>query len=364
MAIARDFQALLEIVGTCDYRIFGLRPAERIRRQLLVAAQARRKHGKPQMGLAAKACAVIDEAALQWLFDNPEKLLTSVSGTPLAVGAAVERLDEARAVLEHGGPGTSAGGRHFVRKLRRQVELIAVSLDEVASKPTERRLYGNAYKGVTDLVTKYVWPEPAFHITRLCAKLRITPNMVTSVGVLLMFAATYLFYQGSLGWGLAAAWAMTFLDTVDGKLARVTATSSWFGNLLDHGTDILHPPLWWWAVTEGLARLDPSRADELWLSLTVILVTYVVGRALEEGFKRKFGFNAFIWRPFDSRFRTIISRRNILLLLLTVGLVFGVLSQSWIAAAIWSLLSVLVQGWRFAAARQEARSGPLASWLA
>ena len=40
---------------------------------------------------------------------------------------------------------------------------------------------------------------------------------------------------------------MTFLDTVDGKLARVTLTSSPFGNVLDHSLDLIHPPFWYWA---------------------------------------------------------------------------------------------------------------------
>jgi phosphatidylglycerophosphate synthase len=316
------------------------------------------------MGVASSASAVIDEAALQWLLGNPGQLLTSERGMPLAVAAAAEQVCEARSVLVQGGPGTPAGSRTFVRKLRRRVELLGISLEETPVAVAERRLYGNAYKGVTDLVTKYVWPEPALWVTRLCARLRLTPNMVTSTGLLLMFVATYLFHQGSFGWGLAAAWTMTFLDTVDGKLARVTAASSRLGDVLDHGTDIIHPPLWWWAVTVGLARLEPARADTLWLCFNIVFATYVVGRVLEEGFKRKFGFNAFIWRPFDSRFRTIISRRNILLLVLTVGLAGGVLSGSWIVAAVWSLVSVLVQGWRFAVAWRAARSGPLTCWLA
>src|SRR3546814_17463336 len=56
------------------------------------------------------------------------------------------------------------------------------------------------------------------------------------------------------GWGLVAAYAMTFLDTVDGKLARVTLTSSPIGNVFDHGIDLVHPPFWWWAWIVGLAH--------------------------------------------------------------------------------------------------------------
>ena len=43
------------------------------------------------------------------------------------------------------------------------------------------------------------------------------------------------------------------LDTVDGKLARCTGASSKWGNVFDHGIDLIHPPFWWWAWLHGLA---------------------------------------------------------------------------------------------------------------
>ena len=42
-------------------------------------------------------------------------------------------------------------------------------------------MYMESYKGVTDVVTKHVWPIPALHVTRFCARLGISPNMVTLV---------------------------------------------------------------------------------------------------------------------------------------------------------------------------------------
>ena len=42
------------------------------------------------------------------------------------------------------------------------------------------------------------------------------------------------------------------LDTVDGKLARCTITSSKIGEAIDHGIDLVHPPFWWWAWGVGL----------------------------------------------------------------------------------------------------------------
>jgi phosphatidylglycerophosphate synthase len=116
----------------------------------------------------------------------------------------------------------------------------------------EKRLFQGSYKGVTDLVTKYVWPTPARIVTRWCALARMTPNQVTLIGFLLVLAAFWLFWTGQYGWGLVCAWIMTFLDTVDGKLARVTLTSSKWGNVFDHGIDLVHPPFWWWAWYVGV----------------------------------------------------------------------------------------------------------------
>ena len=106
----------------------------------------------------------------------------------------------------------------------------------------ERASYKGAYKGVTDILTKYLWPELAFHLTRLAAALRITPNMVTAVGILLCIAATFAFWDGRYWLGLGMGFVFMVLDTVDGKLARCTITSSKIGDVLDHGADLVHPP--------------------------------------------------------------------------------------------------------------------------
>ncbi len=91
----------------------------------------------------------------------------------------------------------------------------------------EERLFSGSYKGVTDLVTKWVWPVPAQWATRFCVRFGIRPNHVTVLSLLLVVVAGISFAYGLYGWGLLAGWLMTFLDTVDGKLARVTA--SWPG---------------------------------------------------------------------------------------------------------------------------------------
>jgi phosphatidylglycerophosphate synthase len=350
---------LLQIVGRCETRLFGLRPAERLRRQV-----------DDDQGnvVVADANAIFSDAAIAWLLENPRHLLTTVAGRPLAIAVPADELEQAKAAVTgdyRNYPAADARqiGARFIRKLRRKSPLLARSLADDRPIRIERDLFDDAYKGVTDLVTKWIWPVPAFWVTRLAARVGLTPNLVTIVGIALNFVAAWFFYRSEFAAGVVAAWAMTFLDTVDGKLARVTITSSALGNLLDHITDVLHPPLWWVCLALGLADAFPDRAALIWQSCWVILGTYVAGRMIEETFKAIIGFNAFLWRRFDSAFRLIVSRRNIILLIMTVGLVLNAPVEAFVAAAGWSVFSIIVQGVRFAQALMAHRNRPLSPWL-
>lgn len=345
---------MLHIVGECEQRIFGLRPAERLERQL---------KGRSDVELVAHASAVMDDAALDWTIENRGTIIASPSRRPLAVAIEASELEAAKTAIAGGAtdfPIVTPSGEQFVRKLRRRIELGAHSLDEQPVRAVEWSLFRNVYKGVTDLVTKYAWPWPAFHVTRAVSRLGITPNMITSVGLVLVFVAAWFFYRGELAAGLLAAWLMTFLDTVDGKLARVTSTSSAFGNFLDHGTDIIHPPIWWYCLAHGLAVIAPEQSHSIWPAFWVILGCYVVGRIVEIAFHRLFGFNQYIWRRFDSRFRLIVSRRNIILLVMSVGLILGLPVAAFLLCAGWSMVSTVIQVVRIG---QAQASRPVTSWL-
>jgi phosphatidylglycerophosphate synthase len=302
----------------------------------------------------------MDDAALSWLIENRGTVVGSVSGLPLAVSVEPGR---AIAATTLGGKIVVPKGEQFVRKLRRRVELEVHSLADEPASAIEKKLFASVYKGVTDVVTKWVWPWPAFHFTRLFSRVGITPNMVTLTGVVLVFVAGWLLYEGRIGAALAAAWLMCFFDTVDGKLARVTATSTKLGDKLDHGTDIIHPPIWWYCLAHGIVINGAGNTPGIWGAFWIILACYLVGRAVEIGFKSKLGLNQFIWRPFDSWFRLIVSRRNIILLIMTVGLALRAPAAAYWACAIWSVISAAIQLGRFLQALAEARRSPIKSWL-
>ncbi|MEM8845453.1 MAG: CDP-alcohol phosphatidyltransferase family protein, partial [Pseudomonadota bacterium] len=106
----------------------------------------------------------------------------------------------------------------------------AVKITKESKVRLENYLYDKSYKGITDLVTKWLWPLPARGVVRICAANKIKPNLVTGFGWVLTIIAGISFYFGEFVLGLIAAWLMTFLDTVDGKLARVTLQSSKVGH--------------------------------------------------------------------------------------------------------------------------------------
>jgi phosphatidylglycerophosphate synthase len=162
--------------------------------------------------------------------------------------------------------------------------------------------------------------------------------------------------------GVVFAWSMTFLDTVDGKLARVTLTSSKFGNVFDHGVDLVHPPFWYFAWWQGLS--DPTNAL-LHAALWVNLIGYVAGRLMEGFFLAAFKMEIHAWRPVDSWFRLVTARRNPNLAILTLALVVGRPAEGFIAVAVWTILSSAFHALRIAQALRTAAGGVAPrSWLA
>ena len=223
----------------------------------------------------------------------------------------------------------------------------------------ELELFSSSYKGVTDLVTKWVWPAPARWATTVCARLGIRPNHVTGLSVVLAVLAGAAFWYGHFVTGLALGWFMTFLDTVDGKLARVTLTSSRFGDLLDHCLDLIHPPLWYIAWGAG------AGADSL-LLVAVMFAGYIGGRLCEGAFQLWVApFSIFLWRPADSLNRLITARRNPNLIILTAGLFAGQPAAALVVVVAWHALSTLFLLARLGMAWKVKRDlGTLEPWLA
>lgn len=348
--------------------VWGLTPKARLERALQRIAGGSAIH---TIGLVFRADVILDEALVKALVQQPDKVLIDARGRPVAAHCADKaQLDQTRVALDSGRRADlpphlvcldAAGlASNYNKALRRKGAPYLFALDEMSTRDIERRMYLESYKGVTDVVTKHVWPIPALYVTRFCARHGISPNMVTLVSFICVLLATWAFWVGAFAPGLVAAWAMCFLDTVDGKLARVTLTSSKWGNVFDHGTDLVHPPFWYWAWYVGLGG---AAAVEPW-TFWVIIAGYILGRGQEGLFIWQFGIEMHIWRPLDSAFRQITARRNPNLIILSVAVIFGAPAFGFEIVAWWTILSFIFHclriGQAFAA---RARGARLQSWL-
>jgi phosphatidylglycerophosphate synthase len=347
-------------------RVFGLTPAERLRRTLARAGcTARRVDDDAPPVLAPgervvllRADRVLDERLVEALIAAPDTWLVHASLGPLGAQVSADDAGQALAALRGAGPAPARLRRAtpealvpaYQEKLRKRQPPWACDARPELAAEIEQRIFDASYKGVTDLVTKWVWPRPAQAVTRWCAQRGVTPNAVTLASWVLAIAAALLFAAGWFGLGLVCAWSMTFLDTVDGKLARVTLTSSRFGDVLDHGLDLLHPPFWYLAWGYGLASPEPLAAG-------IAVAGYVAGRALEGVFLAAFEFEAHSWRPIDALFRTITARRNPNLILLSVGWLGRRPDLGLVMVALWTVVSIAFHSFRLLQAFSARRRG-------
>lgn len=229
----------------------------------------------------------------------------------------------------------------YIKSLRKQEPPYVLDIKSTPILDVMRRQFKSSYKGITDFVTKWFWPIPAFYVTRLCAFLRLSPNQVTTIGFVLMLAATYFFWNGDWALGFLCGWTMTFLDTVDGKLARTTMTYSSWGNIYDHGIDLIHPPFWYWAWFIGLGGAY-DMSEPMFIALLAIWVGYVVDRVIEGIFMRQHGFHIHVWTRFNSALRFFIARRNPNTFIMMIGII---LASIWAGAAHWAFLIIAIWTW-------------------
>jgi phosphatidylglycerophosphate synthase len=315
-----------------------------------------------------------DPALLAHMASQPDTILLS-GGVPVVAHVrdeapaetVAEAMSAGSAIAHAEGLGLIEAGPDFTlynKDLRKREQPFLIPLRPDTVKGIERASYFGAYKGVTDILTKYLWPEAALLLTRLAARIGATPNMVTALGAMLCVLATFLFWHGHFWWGMASGLVFMVLDTVDGKLARCTITSSKWGNVFDHGIDLVHPPFWWWAWAVGLGAWGLGYMPEKFaLVMSVIVGGYVVQRVIEGAFMRLYGMHIHIWERIDSRFRLITARRNPNMVILFFATLAARPDIGLDLVAFWTILSCLFHAVRLAQAMLRARRERIRSWL-
>jgi len=363
-------------------KIWGLTSQKRITKILNSKAEtvSSLSHLEPKdQVLIFRADYLFEDRLVKYLATSPDIVLyIGERNKPIAVAAHVtgrQALKALKVIEGREDINLLKGARHyslesisvsFHQKLRKFEPPFVLPISGKCAKELEQRLFDWSYKGVTDLVTKWIWPAPARWAVKQCVRFHILPNHVTLMSFLLVIFTGYLFAYGYLGYGLVSGWIMTFLDTVDGKLARVTVTSSRFGHYFDHIIDLVHPPIWYFLWGIGLENthqynIDSSLAALIWW----IVFGYIAGRLAEGIFQTFLGrFGIFCWRPLDSFFRLITARRNPNIILLTTSFLLGRPDLGLLTVAFWtvttSLFLLLRTVW---ASFVKMKKGELHPWL-
>jgi hypothetical protein len=133
---------------------------------------------------------------------------------------------------------------------------------------------------------------------------------------------------------------------------------------MDHGLDLVHPPLWYLAWGAGLATTAVPLAN-LELLAWLMFASYVGGRLCEGLFEFWLApFVMFIWQQIDSFNRLITARRNPNLILMTLSWLADRPDIGFLLIVGWHVISTLFLAWRVIVAWQTRRQqGSLTSWM-
>lgn len=364
------------IIGENPVKLWGLTTAERTRRLALANKQVWAGRQASHADVVVNAGFVFDPLWYRHVSATPGAVLTSGGVPILAHVATREQFAAIAGAIGSRRPLGDVAGLSLVaiedgptlenKELRKRFTPFVDRLVPANIRSLERASYFGAYKGVTDLLTKYLWPEWALVLTRIAARLGWSPNQVTTLGFILCLVSMYLFWFGHFWWGMATGLVFMVLDTVDGKLARCTITSSKWGNVFDHGIDLVHPPFWWWAWGVGLKYWGLALSNHTFaLVMATIVGGYVVQRLIEGVFMRRAGMmHIHVWRRIDSQFRLITARRNPNMVILFFATLAGRPDLGLIALAWWTLLSCAFHLVRLVQAElHRAQGGAIRSWM-
>jgi phosphatidylglycerophosphate synthase len=315
------------------------------REPLLVLDSTTLADARLPAALAARSASTVvpsrepqDQAAILFLAGDREAVEEVLAANPSSTAALAKRLLDSGRIAAFKDEEFSG----FVRRLRRTLPyyLFTVEGAERAAK-LERFLFWSNYKGSTDLFTRYVYPPLVWLAVRPLAHWRIHPNWVTLVSIVLALAAIPCWASGYFITGFIMAYGMSVLDSVDGKLARLTFTDSVSGNYLDHGLDMVHPPLWYLSWAYGLGIAAEGWSSPLGQGAVAIFVLYVIDRLVLKiypyVFKRAFHTHS----RMDGLVRSFIARRNISLPLFTIGYLVGLGREAFFLIVAWQAATTL-----------------------
>ncbi|MEW6755331.1 MAG: CDP-alcohol phosphatidyltransferase family protein [Candidatus Latescibacterota bacterium] len=209
-------------------------------------------------------------------------------------------------------------------------------------------MYRRTFKGVIDAVARYGYYHLVRWLTRRLSFTGVTPNVLTVLSVLAVWAVVPCFATGRFGLGVGLAWAGVLLDSVDGKLARLRLHHSERMGAFEHLAAMPGLGLWYAAVGWHLCGGHLMQTHG-WAALTwALLAVFLLDKGVTGGFRALWGRELFDYERLDARFHLVAARRNVSLVMLTVGAGVGRIGSALVAVAAWTGATLAFHALRFA----------------
>jgi phosphatidylglycerophosphate synthase len=261
------------------------------------------------------------------------------NGTPLALAlAAAGAPPRPPAELDPYVPSLRLTMPPYLRRVRRREELR--SLDHL--------LYHRTFKGAIDAIARHGYYHLVRWITRQLSRTALPPNLFTALSILAVWAAVPCFALGELGPGVLLAWLGVILDSVDGKLARLTLHLSEAMGRLEHLSAAPGLAAWYlalgWHCTGGALWQDTPMALATW----VLVGAFALDKVVSAGFRQRRGREIFDYRPLDAAFHLVAARRNVSLLQLSAGALLDQPHVALVSVAGWMVFTLCFHAGRWA----------------
>ena len=237
----------------------------------------------------------------------------------------------------------------YVPSLRLTMAPYMVRLDSPGQiRPVDHLMYHRSFKGVIDAVARYGYYHLVRWVTRTLSRTTLPPNLFTLLSVLGIWGAIPCFALGYVGAGVVVAWAAVLLDSVDGKLARLTLHLSEAMGRFEHIAAMPGLGLWYAALGWHYSGGEIFSTHPGALATWVLLGSFLVDKMISGLFRKAFGKEIFDYRPVDAAFHLAACRRNTGLLILTLGVLAGREAEAFALLTGWMVFTLIFHAFRFA----------------
>lgn len=293
--------------------------------------------------IAVAADFLIDQRLLAWLATQTEDVMvTSREG-----GRAEPAARLSRKALEAAAPQPTDLKRVAVSSLPSYWEEMHGEVplhfhqvtDEDGAKAGWKILLDHVQRRTLELPAQYFDPTFENLLIRRLAGTRVTANQVTLLTTLVGFVVTILYYAGWLRVGVLVAIFVEVLDGVDGKLARITRTTSRAGEY-EHILDFFYENSWYLALGLHFSRGNPHALKAALLMILFDLADNVAYALMDV----RWGLSLDNASPFLARLRLIAGRRNIYTWLFLAGFFLGFPIYAFFAAVVWAGITAAIHG--------------------